>query len=117
MSLFSLKYNLLHVQYLPVYRIHIIFSQVIQRFQDGDINFNRNWTDYKNGFGFLSREFWLGNDKLSFLTNQNTYELRTDFTSANGVSFSIAYSKFRITDEYSEYKITVIGEYIGTEGM
>ncbi|KAJ8033993.1 Fibrinogen-like protein A [Holothuria leucospilota] len=88
---------------------------VIQRLQDGSILFNRNWTEYKTGFGFLSQEFWIGNDKLSFLTNQNTYELRIDFTSADDQSFFVTYSKFRISDEYGEYKLTSVGEYSGSE--
>ncbi|KAJ8034021.1 Fibrinogen-like protein A [Holothuria leucospilota] len=89
---------------------------VIQRMKDGTIYFNRNWTEYKTGFGFLSQEFWLGNDKLSFLTNQDTYELCIDFTSVDGLSFYVTYNKFRISDEYSEYKLTSVGEYSGSEG-
>lgn len=97
--------------------LHLIFSQVIQRHHNSAINFNRNWTEYKIGFGFLSGEFWLGNQKLSFVTNQNIYELRIDLTSANNESFYVSYKRFRISDEYSGYKLTDVGEYIGSEGM
>ncbi|KAJ8033989.1 Fibrinogen-like protein A [Holothuria leucospilota] len=88
---------------------------VIYRLQDGSVLFDRTWTEYKIGFGFLSQEFWIGNDKLSFLTNQNTYELRIDVTSTDGLFFYITYNRFRISDEYSEYKLTSVGEYNGTE--
>ncbi|XP_038058716.1 ficolin-2-like [Patiria miniata] len=41
---------------------------VIQRHQDGSVDFYRNSTDYQLGFGSLSGEFWLGNDNLRSLT-------------------------------------------------
>lgn len=43
---------------------------MIQRRQDGSVDFYRNWQDYKTGFGDLSGEFWMGNDKIYELTNQ-----------------------------------------------
>ena len=30
--------------------------------------FYRGWNDYKSGFGQLTAEFWLGNDKIHRLT-------------------------------------------------
>ncbi|KAJ8033996.1 Tenascin-R [Holothuria leucospilota] len=69
---------------------------VIQRRIDGSLDFGRYWEDYKKGFGFLSSEFWLGNDHLAFLTNQAQYELRVDVTIANETSFSIRYDAFRL---------------------
>ncbi|KAJ8033426.1 Fibrinogen-like protein A [Holothuria leucospilota] len=88
---------------------------VIHRLHDGSLLSNRNWAEYKSGFGFLSQEFWIGNDKLSYLTNQETYELRIDYESADDVSFYVTYNRFRISDEYSENKLTSVSEYSGTE--
>ena len=51
---------------------------VFQRRLNGEVDFYRNWTDYKNGFGQLDGEFWLGNEKLHSITAQNKYMLRID---------------------------------------
>ncbi|KAJ8033985.1 Ficolin-2 [Holothuria leucospilota] len=87
---------------------------VVQRRHDGSVIFQRDWIEYKVGFGFLSQEFWLGNEKLSFLTNQKEYELRIDFTYADGSSFYALYSTLRISDEFSNYRLGRLGQFSGT---
>ncbi|PIK47769.1 hypothetical protein BSL78_15377, partial [Apostichopus japonicus] len=72
----------------------------------------KTWDDYKDGFGFLQREFWLGNDKLSYITNQGDYELRIDLVSRNGNSYFAKYDLFRISDEISKYRMTDLGSYL-----
>ncbi|KAJ8033904.1 Angiopoietin-related protein 7 [Holothuria leucospilota] len=78
---------------------------VIQRRIDGTLTFQRNWEDYASGFGFLSGEFWIGNGKLSYLTNQAVYELRIDITLSNGSSFFVKYNSFRTSDEWGDFTI------------
>ena len=34
--------------------------QVIQRRVNGKVDFFRTWKDYRDGFGDLSEEFWMG---------------------------------------------------------
>ncbi|XP_071837336.1 fibrinogen-like protein A [Apostichopus japonicus] len=84
---------------------------VFQRRIDGSIDFYRNWNDYTQGFGFLHREFWLGNEKLSFLTNQNDYSLRVDVTDIHGNSYFAKYELFRISDENGKYRLVNIDDY------
>ncbi|XP_071836747.1 uncharacterized protein [Apostichopus japonicus] len=87
---------------------------VIQRRKDSSINFNRTWDEYENGFGFLSHEFWLGNEKISYITNQRKYQLRMDITTESGCSFFVTYETFRISDSFSHYRLVSTGEYTGT---
>ncbi|CAD6234298.1 GSCOCT00007733001.2-RA-CDS, partial [Cotesia congregata] len=47
-------------------------------------NFNRDWADYKNGFGDPAREFWLGNENIYMLTNNEDYSLRVELEDFEG---------------------------------
>lgn len=43
---------------------------LIQRRKIGLTSFNRDWKQYKNGFGSIRGDFWLGNDHIFRLTRQ-----------------------------------------------
>ncbi|KAJ8047594.1 Fibrinogen-like protein A [Holothuria leucospilota] len=88
---------------------------VIQRRIDGSINFERNWQDYKSGFGFLNTEFWLGNEKLHYLTSQTTYEILIELKNVHNDLFIAKYSKFRVGDEGVHYRL-ILGPYNGNAG-
>lgn len=47
-------------------------------------NFNRDWGDYKNGFGDPAKEFWLGNENIYMLTNNEDYILRVELEDFEG---------------------------------
>lgn len=47
---------------------------VIQRRVNDSLTFNRSWDSYKNGFGDLVVNFWLGLDKIRRLTNYHSSE-------------------------------------------
>uniref|UniRef100_A0A673VK71 Si:ch211-203k16.3 n=1 Tax=Salmo trutta TaxID=8032 RepID=A0A673VK71_SALTR len=51
---------------------------MLQRRVDGSVTFDRSWREYKDGFGDLHSEFWLGNDYIHDLTSQGDYSLRID---------------------------------------
>ncbi|XP_038061076.1 uncharacterized protein LOC119731864 [Patiria miniata] len=69
---------------------------VFQKRFDGSVNFTRNWTDYKDGFGDLSGEFWLGNEKLRLLTSTNNWKLRVDLEDDKGMNETITVDSFSI---------------------
>ncbi|XP_060569084.1 angiopoietin-related protein 7-like [Ruditapes philippinarum] len=88
---------------------------VFQRRLNGQVDFYRNWADYKNGFGDLNGEFWLGNEHLSSLTLGGEHELRIELEDFDGNSVYAKYSKFKIYPEEDNYKLEVSG-YSGTAG-
>ena len=57
---------------------------VFQRRLDGSIDFYLDWESYKNGFGDLNGEFWLGNDNLHRLTAADDVILRIDLEDFDG---------------------------------
>ena len=88
---------------------------VFQRRKDGSVDFYRNWTDYENGFGDLTGEFWLGLSKIHHLTKEGSNTLRVDLGDFEGNTAYANYSTFSVGDGSTEYILTV-GGYSGTAG-
>ena len=88
---------------------------VFQRRQDGSVDFYRRWNDYKAGFGQLTAEFWLGNDKIHRLTASRPSSLRVELEDWSGGKAYAKYGKFNIGDEQAQYQLEV-GSYSGTAG-
>uniref|UniRef100_A0A1X7UMX8 Fibrinogen C-terminal domain-containing protein n=1 Tax=Amphimedon queenslandica TaxID=400682 RepID=A0A1X7UMX8_AMPQE len=88
---------------------------VFQRRQDGSVDFYRNWTDYENGFGDLTGEFWLGLSKIRHLTKEGSNTLRVDLGDFEGNTAYANYSTFSVSNGSTEYILTV-GGYSGTAG-
>ncbi|XP_071837496.1 fibrinogen-like protein A isoform X4 [Apostichopus japonicus] len=86
---------------------------VFQRRVNGSVEFYRNWTSYKEGFGELDHEFWLGNDKLYYLTNQGKYQLRIDMVNKDRAPYYAKFDSFQINDESDNYKLSKLGNYSG----
>ena len=92
---------------------------LIQRRVNGAVNFNRSWAEYKNGFGSLEGDFWLGLDRIHYLSSVlNLKNLRVDIRDKHGTSGYATYSTFLVEDEANKYKLKVDG-YIGniTDGL
>ena len=88
---------------------------VFQRRLDGTINFFRDWDAYKRGFGQLTAEFWLGNDKISRLTKAMVAVLRVEVTDWDETTAFAKYGVFRVESESLKYQLTV-GFYTGNAG-
>ena len=88
---------------------------VFQRRQDGSVDFYRNWTDYENGFGNLTGEFWLGLSKIHRFTKEQSNYLRLDSGDFDGNISYAQYTTFSVGNSTTEYNLTV-GGYSGTAG-
>lgn len=89
---------------------------VIQRRMDGSVNFYRNWTDYQNGFGALTGEFFLGLEKLHRMTAETQYELYVYLEDFEGEVRYAHYNNFSIGSETSFYELSSLGAYDGNAG-
>ena len=86
---------------------------VVQRRQDGSVDFNRTWLEYEDGFGKLTGEFWYGLKALHCLTGQGGWEMRMDIKLANGTNIILQYEQFKVASGKDKYKLTV-GGFQGT---
>ncbi|KAH8403227.1 hypothetical protein KR222_008209, partial [Zaprionus bogoriensis] len=89
---------------------------VFLRRMDGSVDFYRDWADYKEGFGNLEGEFWLGLDKLHALTTDQDQELLVLLEDFEGKAMYEYYDAFKIGDERELYKMHTLGEGKGTAG-
>ena len=85
---------------------------VFQRRVDGSLDFYRNWIDYKNGFGNLSSEFWLGLDKIHRLSASGQNVLRVDLTTFENETAYAVYGLFSVGSESKDYTLNV-GSFSG----
>jgi len=88
---------------------------VFQKRLNGSVDFRLNWTAYKNGFGDLNSEFWLGNDNLHRLTAADNLTMRVDLEDFEGNITYAEYTSFKVADEGDKYRL-FIGGFNGTAG-
>ena len=85
---------------------------VFQRRLDGSVDFHRRWTDYKNSFGNLYGEFWLGLDKIHRLPTTIKNKIRVHLMDTKGKTAYAEYNMFAVASEKNKYKLSV-GTYSG----
>nr|XP_016993841.2 fibrinogen-like protein 1 [Drosophila takahashii] len=88
----------------------------IQKRSDGSENFDRSWEDYKDGFGKVTREFFIGLEKLYLLTNSAPHELYIKIGRSGGSSSSATFDNFQIGNETESYVLKSLGVFNGTSG-
>ncbi|XP_041833206.1 angiopoietin-related protein 5-like [Melanotaenia boesemani] len=90
---------------------------LFQRRSGKEQRFDKDWKEYKNGFGALTNDHWLGLQKVFSLTNDKSkrWMLRVDLWDHEGGSAFAEYSDFSLGNEEMNYKLHV-GKYSGNAG-
>ncbi|XP_061190430.1 fibroleukin-like [Saccostrea echinata] len=88
----------------------------IQKRVSGSLRFDRNWTEYKNGFGSPEQDVWIGNDVIHQLTKRKDCSLYVSITLVNGTRLYQLYDGFTVSDESENYKLSLKGATRGTVG-
>jgi len=90
---------------------------VIQRRRNGLVNFYRDWSDYRAGFGDPNGDFFIGLEKLNWLTAYQPFELYIHLEEREYYKNVFAkYDEFLIGNESEDFALKYIGGYSGTAG-
>uniref|UniRef100_A0A8D0HUU9 Angiopoietin 4 n=1 Tax=Sphenodon punctatus TaxID=8508 RepID=A0A8D0HUU9_SPHPU len=88
---------------------------IIQHRFNGTVSFQKNWKDYKQGFGEPAGEHWLGNEVVHLLTSQDPYSLRVELLDWEENRAYAHYEKFQLGSELHLYRLS-LKNYSGTAG-
>ncbi|XP_050093054.1 angiopoietin-related protein 1-like [Anopheles aquasalis] len=89
---------------------------VVQHRFDGSVDFYRNWTQYRDGFGELDKEFWLSLERIHQITTARAHELIIEMKDFEGNYGYARYSAYEVGSESEEYELKNLGSYRGTAG-
>uniref|UniRef100_A0A3P8VY52 Angiopoietin-like 4 n=1 Tax=Cynoglossus semilaevis TaxID=244447 RepID=A0A3P8VY52_CYNSE len=79
---------------------------VVQRRQDGSVDFNQQWQAYEKGFGTLNGEFWLGLEKIHSIAKDGGYVLNIKLSDWNSDLMSVRLP-FQLGGEETKYSLKV----------
>uniref|UniRef100_A0A8C4YDQ7 Angiopoietin like 4 n=1 Tax=Gopherus evgoodei TaxID=1825980 RepID=A0A8C4YDQ7_9SAUR len=85
---------------------------VIQRRLDGSVDFDQLWEAYRNGFGDLNSDFWLGLEKTYHIVQEGRYNLSIELQDWEGNSQLIQFL-FSLGGENTAYTLSLLGPVSG----
>uniref|UniRef100_A0A2M4A9G2 Putative ficolin n=1 Tax=Anopheles triannulatus TaxID=58253 RepID=A0A2M4A9G2_9DIPT len=89
---------------------------VFQYRYNGSLDFYRGWNEFRDGFGDLNKEFWLGLEKVHQITSGRKHELIVELKDFNGTYGYARYAVFELGSERNQYILKELGKYSGNAG-
>jgi hypothetical protein len=82
---------------------------VLQQRPHGDVNFNRKYEEYVNGFGTVAGDYWLGLEQIHQLMSSpdTTFSVRFSYLISNGTREYVLYGNVSVGDSRSGYTLHV----------
>uniref|UniRef100_A0AAG5DRR3 Fibrinogen C-terminal domain-containing protein n=1 Tax=Anopheles atroparvus TaxID=41427 RepID=A0AAG5DRR3_ANOAO len=84
---------------------------VLMRRFDGSVNFTRGWMDYREGFGTVEGEYWLGLEKMHRITAADYFQLLVYLKDHDGTVKTALYDEFEVGNESTDYRLH-LGTYV-----
>ncbi|XP_043648911.1 fibrinogen-like protein 1 isoform X2 [Drosophila teissieri] len=112
---FLAKHGILKIQLTPESESFYVscdedWTVILSRSSD-DVNFERGWLDYRDGFGNLAGDFFIGLNKLHALTSSALHELRIVMEDFSGNVAYAGYSLFAIGSEKELFPLVLLGQF------
>jgi len=82
----------------------------------GDQDFYMEWDDYKDGFGDVLKDYFIGLSKIHTITCTTINELLIYLQRRTGEVAYAHYSAFSIGNEHEKFTLKLLGNYSGTAG-
>ncbi|XP_034104850.2 ficolin-2-like [Drosophila albomicans] len=79
----------------------------------GNDSFDWNWATYREGFGSMDSDFFLGLEKIHRITSLQRFELYIHLVDYDGDIYFAHYDDFKISDEEHGYALS-LGSFNGT---
>uniref|UniRef100_A0ABM5ELV0 Angiopoietin-related protein 4 isoform X2 n=1 Tax=Pogona vitticeps TaxID=103695 RepID=A0ABM5ELV0_9SAUR len=85
---------------------------VIQKRQDGSVDFDQLWEAYKTGFGNMSGDFWLGLEKTHQIMRDGRFHLLIELQDWEGNAQTVQFL-FSLGGEETAYTLSLLGPILG----
>ncbi|XP_049535079.1 fibrinogen C domain-containing protein 1-like [Anopheles darlingi] len=86
---------------------------VIQYRYDGSLDFYRGWNEFRDGFGDLNKEFWLGLEKVHQITTARKHELVIELKDFDRNYIYAQYDAFEVGSESEGYVLKHLDSFNG----